>query len=555
MAAGTTLAIGFAIARIGLKLWLRDSLVAQETSSELTTLLERKISNPFQQNKTRREFERVAEDVAQKLHPFFEAEYRGLPEHEASAAGNALAGTLASVPITEELLFAIDLQPPALEAYIRRNVRCPPSDAALSPGGEALYSFALTESCNYIVEMLLSLPAFQSNAAVEMLKRETQLSARVEEALSRLPSQAGDDPLQLFEREYKRAVARELDWLELYGVDADQAPQRFSLSVAYITLTAVNDSRDIAELDESALPDKDETASIRVDEALQTPRRILVRGDAGSGKTTMLQWLGVTSARSGFASNLFQWNSTVPFLLRLRRYARADLPAPEEFVKALAPTQAGAMPQGWVHTQLRTGRALLLIDGVDELPAARRDVTHSWLADLVDAFPDARYVITTRPAAVKDGWLDDIGFEHISLQPMTTGDIRAFVDHWYRASAGAGADERVVAAAMALRGEMQLLLREQPHLRSLATSPLLCAMLCALHKSRRGFVPRGRIQLYKNALDMLLERRDKERGIRADNVVTLELIEKGLLLQTLAHSLLVNRLTDVPKSDALAVVL
>ncbi|MFD0382980.1 NACHT domain-containing protein [Streptomyces stramineus] len=41
----------------------------------------------------------------------------------------------------------------------------------------------------------------------------------------------------------------------------------------------------------------------------------------------------------------------------------------------------------------------------------------------------------------------------------------------------------------------------------------MCALICALNRSRRGYLPHGRMELYRAALELLLVRRDRERDI------------------------------------------
>ena len=67
------------------------------------------------------------------------------------------------------------------------------------------------------------------------------------------------------------------------------------------------------------------------------------------------------------------WNDTVPFFIPLRRYVNRSLPAPEEFPLAVGRNLSHEMPAGWVHGLLRAGRALVLVDGVDEMPEGQRD--------------------------------------------------------------------------------------------------------------------------------------------------------------------------------------
>jgi predicted NACHT family NTPase len=51
----------------------------------------------------------------------------------------------------------------------------------------------------------------------------------------------------------------------------------------------------------------------------------------------------------------------------------------------------------------------------------------------VESFSQAHFIITTRPHAVKEGWMDDEGFSNAELQPMQLSDIYSFIDQWHKA--------------------------------------------------------------------------------------------------------------------------
>jgi predicted NACHT family NTPase len=234
----------------------------------------------------------------------------------------------------------------------------------------------------------------------------------------------------------------------------------------------------------------------------------MLRGDAGSGKTTLLSWLAVKAVRNELSGALSDWNNCVPFPIRLRSFAAGTLPRPEQFVKHAAGMISGLMPEGWVHRQLRAGTAMLLVDGVDEVPAGQRRAVKSWLGELLGNFPATRIVVTSRSAAADHRWLAEEKFTSVTLEPMSPGNVLAFVERWHRAAEATGVEADVSAAERRLRGQL-----ERPHLRELATSPLLCAMLCALNLAHRSELPRNRMELYAKALAMLLHLRDAERGI------------------------------------------
>jgi hypothetical protein len=73
---------------------------------------------------------------------------------------------------------------------------------------------------------------------------------------------------------------------------------------------------------------------------------------------------------------------------------------------------------------------------VDELPEGRRDGVRRWLRSLIADFPDARYVITTRPAATPADWLGADDFTVAELEPMPRADVPVYVRRWHAAMPG-----------------------------------------------------------------------------------------------------------------------
>ncbi len=68
----------------------------------------------------------------------------------------------------------------------------------------------------------------------------------------------------------------------------------------------------------------------------------------------------------------------------------SGLPPPELFPTLLAGPIAGKMPKGWVHRCLESGRAIVLVDGVDEAPQHQRSDVRAWLREMSDTYPAAR---------------------------------------------------------------------------------------------------------------------------------------------------------------------
>jgi NACHT domain len=546
------LKIGGSVTGAVVRLWLENSEVAQAAAADLDALVSRFAGSGRERRALSRELERISEQVAERLEPFFEAEFGGLEENEKIAAGLAVAEMLGQAPLSDELLFATDLDPQALEAEIRDSRPHAAQQAFLSEAGTAFFDRLLREVSNYVVEIRISLPDFGTEAARVTLRRETELIGLVKTVLDRLPAQGlqGEGgEAAAFDRQYRRDVARKLDQLELFGISNPESRSRYSLTVAYLTLTASARADDRGK--EQDREEEEDRVSLPVDAALGSRSRVLVRAEAGLGKTTLLQWLAVNSARRSFRGELAAWNDSVPFLLTLRRFVDRDLPSIADFT--LGVNQHASPPEGWVREQLRNGSALVLVDGVDELPEEKREAAREWLADLVSTYPEARYVATSRPPAVAEDWLGEAEFEPVALEPMSVTAISTFIDHWHEAVvetlSTAEEGEELARLSLSLIDRV----RERRAIRNLASTPLLCAMLCALNRERRAEIPSERIELYRIALDMLLERRDAERQVRA-GIPDLGRREKEILLRVFALWLLNNNRSDAAIEDLVNLV-
>ncbi|MFB7649532.1 NACHT domain-containing protein [Streptomyces sp. NPDC056084] len=464
--------------------------------------------------------------------------YTALPEHERTAAADAVRDSFAAAgTLDADRLFALGLAPERLAAELRRPHTGP---------GEALYEELLALCCAHVLEQLTAHPAFAARAAVE----QTRAADAARELIEDVRDRVGPHPeaaALAFEERYARYVAQAHGRLELFGLTLGRSASEWPLDTAYISLTVSGEPRQAM-----GLPDTG-AATVSVEQALAGTDRLLLRGAAGSGKSTLIQWLALNSARRTFGPELADWNRCVPFVLRLRAFTAAEsLPMPEDFLRS-----AGvpfAPPPGWTESLLSAGRALVLVDGVDEVPLRLRARTETWLKSLVTAFPRARYVVTTRPSAVSEDWLAGRGFVAHSLLPMEREDVRAFVAHWH-GSARLGCPSPEERARLdAYEAALLSAVTSRRDLGRLATNPLMCALLCALNRDRRMQLPRARKELYDAALDMLLVRRDTEREITGVEGVTLTRDEQTALLQRLAYWLIRNGLAEADRDEAAAMV-
>nr|WP_202461734.1 NACHT domain-containing protein [Streptomyces sp. SID8374] len=471
--------------------------------------------------------------------------YGDLPEHERLAAVASVQDTfVAASELEAGRLFAVELDPERLRAEL----------SAPAPGLSAracgLYEDLLGRCCAHLVEQLTAHPSFAARAAVEQIRAAGRTRALVKDVRDRVGLRTDAADLE-FEVRYAEFIATTNSRVELFGLTLGRSAGGWPLETAYIGLEV---SGDYGITDRYGL-DQPVRTTVRIEQALGERDRLLLRGPAGSGKSTLVQWLALNAARQTFGSELADWNRCVPFVLRLRAFTALDvLPAPEEFLRAAGVPLHGSAPAGWADRLMQKGRALVLVDGVDEVPDRLRKRTERWLKDLIAAYPLARYVVTTRPSAVPEGWLSGSGFEPHTLLAMGQEDVRAFVGHWHRAARAECRSDEERAELDTYENALRRAVGTRRDLGLLATNPLMCALLCALNRDRRMQLPRARKELYDAALDMLLVRRDTEREIVGVEGVDLTREEQTALLQRLAYWLIRNGLVEARQEEAVALL-
>src|SRR5205807_2108725 len=95
---------------------------------------------------------------------------------------------------------------------------------------------------------------------------------------------------QRYETDYRQAVVQNLDRVDLFGADVPPEAQRHLLTEAFVSLNVDSEKG------------KGETELLSIETALDRLRpgagRLLIRGNAGSGKTTLMRWAAIEAAKS-----------------------------------------------------------------------------------------------------------------------------------------------------------------------------------------------------------------------------------------------------------------
>jgi len=499
----------------------------------------------------------MAEKIVRRLGARLEEAVR-----EGAVDADKIAGGLASVLSQDgsaQALLDSQLDPQRLtDAWLATH---PDRWSDFNADERALYESDLAEAARYLVQTAAELPTFKSRFAARMVQQLESLADDLDVVLARVDDikrlvenkDLGDDETR-FETDYRLAVSRWFDFMELLGADIPREARRHPLSVAYVSLSL---------MDASDAPEEEENLSVpRPFEQLLdelSGGRLLVRGEAGSGKSTLFRWAALQAAGPTVESApavSAPWRSRIPFLIRLRDYPEGELPGVADLPGNVA-KQAGAPPADWVRRLLDDGKALLMFDGVDEVPIQRREQVRQEIDQIITAYPRNFYLVSTRPAAVPAGWLAGAEFSEAVIRPMSAVDRQQFIQEWHAAVYEQLKRDKQLTDEedfTAMVGRLLRNLAENPPLALLATNPPLCGMICALNRQRRENLPRTQVELCEDLCRMLLERREIERELDLTRLspaygqLTYE--QKRAVVQELAHYMVVNGQSSVAVTEA-----
>lgn len=273
------------------------------------------------------------------------------------------------------------------------------------------------------------------------------------------------------------------------------------------------------------------TRAMLATESVAQHRHLVLLGAPGSGKSAFLRHLAWVLACRGLDQPvdphaLMGWDNkslVLPIILPLRSLAGWLAQAGSEAWETVV---LGALRHemeqynvvdvdDMLSAALHSGTALVLLDGLDEVPleaVARVSADRRSTLEAVRAFADlhvkTRIVLTCRTRAFTDDLHTWLGWPVETIAPFTLGQMRHFVVAWYGELA---AKHKLDAGAQTqLTHNLTDTIISSPKLRVMAETPLLLTLM-ALVLFNEGALPRDRPLLYERVLKLLLGQWDEVR--------------------------------------------
>ncbi len=259
-------------------------------------------------------------------------------------------------------------------------------------------------------------------------------------------------------------------------------------------------------------------------QVVATYSKLMVLGKPGAGKTTLLQHIAMQCNQGEFLPD------RVPIFIRLKNFAEDASEIGSFSLLSYIRKELGSsnISEQQVETLLHHGKALILLDGLDELPEEDRSEVLKQIRKLSEEYYKNQLIITCRIAT---GQFRFEGFTDIEIANFDQTQIEAFAQKWF---VNVARNSRNKGLAKAAQFMQKLQLSENRQIRQLASTPLLLHLACSVFQAKSDF-PAKRSDLYKQALDILLVRWDEGRGIKRDKIYhQLSLPHKLKLLSQIA---------------------
>jgi predicted NACHT family NTPase len=231
---------------------------------------------------------------------------------------------------------------------------------------------------------------------------------------------------------------------------------------------------------------------------------LMVLGNPGGGKSTFLRRLGLEALKGDAGS--FQ-HKCIPVMLELKQFNSEQV----DLISAIAEefTHFGfpSTPE-FTTKALESGKLLILLDGLDEIPNQFTNSVMNVIDNLVTKYEKNRFIASCRIAAYRSNFQHD--FKVIELADFDDKQIQQFITNWFSTEL----DRQSQTAKKCwetLNDDSNQAAKE------LAQTPLLLTFLCLVYNRKQSFPP-TRSRLYNKALDILLEEWAAEKRLNQEPI-------------------------------------
>ncbi len=287
--------------------------------------------------------------------------------------------------------------------------------------------------------------------------------------------------------------------IEFVGMSVykEEATRGVPMEDIYIPLTAIPEKADV-------------TTTFRTDPLsfLERGARTVVLGDPGSGKSTLLKFLALVGHSAPLQT---RYNASpderLPVFITLRRYAdelktRKNLSLIDYIQEVVqGDFTLNSADVDFFEYYLESGQAILLFDGLDELPNPQfKQIVRDRIRTLITTYPRNTVVVTSRIIGYGSPFrFDEKEFSHYRLARLQLPQVEQFVADWYQVRIDNERERK-----MYINDLVRILQSDDYRaIRELAENPLLPTIIVLVHRID-AVLPDERVILYQKCTETLL---------------------------------------------------
>jgi hypothetical protein len=331
---------------------------------------------------------------------------------------------------------------------------------------------------------------------------------------------------RIMDSRLRKVVISDCQWIRLVGIRDAANANRLPLDISFIHLS-------FQPIHQKKEPNQKPLTLVDV---LNRSRLTVIVGGPGSGKTTLTRMAALQIAQGKLAGQVENLRADhVPVLIKVRSLKNNfdALPYhPVEIIEQAVPEKERKIimdgcSADYASRLFRSGRAVLIIDGMDEceLPVAtdsssavptansELDKLMEWMNALCLHYPELRIIATSRPIKKRFDSLtakltEDTRFYEYLVLPLSPDEQPHLVRNWYAALESSLAAKSNPPAHQNPSGDEESLIKKlsekNGRLNHYCQTPLLLSVVCAVHY-RGELDTRNLSRLLHNLVDLLIE--------------------------------------------------